>query len=380
MKTKILRALCIPMIIAILLSLAACAGGGTTSGGNTSSGTSTSDAGDSGSSTDATAQKVTWRAQTVEVAGTERYACTENFVNLVSEATGGNFTIELYAADTLYSQAGLIEAVQQGVTEGAFTSSDYHSGIEPMLKLQAYRPSDNWNDFNLDETFFEKIEPLVQEAFDNMGGLVYASTVLDLPGESFHSNKPIHTLADFKGLLIRSGGLGQELYAALGGSIVSMPMGEVYTAAKLGTVDAFEVGGYIDNYQNAFQEVVKYNIEPALHATAGILVGQFLVNEDAWNALPDEYKEVINECAKENREYTFNHLTEKNEEAKQYFTDAGVETITLSDEDVSTAKELAAEAVRGYWGQSELSDEFLTAYVQFLNDNGFEDIAAKVAK
>lgn len=323
--------------------------------------------------------KVTWRAQSVETSGTERQNCVENFAKLVSEATDGNFTIEVFSAGTLYGQEDLVDAVSNGVTECAFTSNDYHSGIEPMLKLAAFRSSDLWNDITLDEAFLEMYEPLVKKAYDTMG-LVYVGNVLTLPGECFMSNKKIETISDFKGVLVRSGGLGQELYSALGASVVSMPMGDVYSAAKLGTIDAFEVGGYADNYGNALHEVCKYIIEPTPHSTSGVEVGNMVVNADAYNALPDEYKQVLAESCKENRAYTFEHLTKAGEEAREVILAGGVECITFSEEDFETIKATAAETLQGYWGQSELTDEFLTLYVTFLNDNGYSDVAAKVQK
>lgn len=333
----------------------------------------------SGSGSEGDSPKITWRAQSVETSGTERQNCVEHFAQLVSEATGGNFTIEVFSAGTLYGQEDLIEAVSNRVTECAFTSNDYHSGIEPMLKLAAFRSSDIWNDYDLDEKFLAMYEPLVKEAYDAMG-LVYVGNVLDLPGECFMSNVKIETIDDFKGVLIRSGGLGQELYSALGASVVSMPMGDVYSAAKLGTIDAFEVGGYADNYGNALHEVCKYVIEPTPHSTSGVEVGNLVVNADAYNELPDSYKQVLADCCKENRAYTFDRLTVAAEEAREVILSGDVECITLSDEDFNTIKKIAAQTLRNYWDQSELTNEFLTLYTQFLNENGYADVAAEIQK
>lgn len=174
----------------VLSALSACGG---------SAGDSTAD---TGGSAEGDSPKITWRAQSVETSGTERQNCVEHFAQLVSDATDGNFTIEVFSAGTLYGQEDLIEAVSNRVTECAFTSNDYHSGIEPMLKLAAFRSSDLWNDYELDEAFLAMYEPLVKEAYDAMG-LVYVGNVLDLPGECFMSNVKIETVDDFQGVLIR---------------------------------------------------------------------------------------------------------------------------------------------------------------------------------
>ncbi len=347
-------------------ALAGCAGGGTQTGTSANT-TAPSD------------QTIKWRAQSTEVAGTARYECTQYFCDKIKEATGGKFEIELYAADTLYPTMNTMEAVGQGVTEAGFTSGDYQAGKEPMLKLQAYRPADPWDDFDTANQFFLQNEPLVEEAYKNLG-VIYAATVLALPNESFHSNKPINSLADYKGLKVRSSGLGQELYQALGAAVVNMPMGDIYQAMKLNTIDAFEAGGYIDNFQSALQEVVSYNIEPALHCSAAIMVGQLLVNQSAWDSLPEDIKAAIPAVAEDARKHTYDFLTEENQKGKQQFEDAGVENITLPDADISQAKEIAAGTLKAYWGKSDLSDRFLDLYIKFLNDNGYETVAKAVEK
>ena len=117
-------------IIAILLVLVLAAGclAGCSSGGKSSS----------------KQEQVTWRAQSEENSGTNRFMAIEHFAELVKEKTNGNFVIEVYSAGTLYTQEALVDSVNYAVTECAFTSNDYHSGIEPMMKLAAFRSSDLW--------------------------------------------------------------------------------------------------------------------------------------------------------------------------------------------------------------------------------------------
>ena len=368
MKRKLAFILACVLAIA---TLTACGGGDKPAAEPGASGNDGGEAGD--------LPKVTWRAQSVETSGTNRQTCVEHFAQLVSDATDGRFTIEVYSAGTLYGQEDLVEAVNNRVTEAAFTSNDYHSGIEPMLKLAAFRSSDLWVDESLDEAFLTMYEPLVKKAYETMG-LTYVGNVLDLPGECFMSNARIESLSDFNGVLIRSGGLGQELYGALGGAVVTMPMGDVYSAAKLGTIDAFEVGGYSDNYGNALHEVAKYIVEPTPHSTSGVEVGNLVVNTDAYNELPEEYKKVLEDCCRENRSYTFNFIHEADVETRQVLLDNGIECLTFSDEDFQEIKATAARTLQLYWGKSQLTDEFLNLYIQFLNDNGYADVAAEIQK
>ena len=51
--------------------------------------------------------------------------------------------------------------------------------------------------------------------------------------------------------------------------------------------------------------------------------------------------------------------------------DNGIECLTFSDEDFQEIKATAARTLQDYWGKSQLTDEFLNLYIQFLNDNGY---------
>lgn len=366
------------LILAVVLAfscLTACGGSkdSGSSSGSTSSSTST------GGDKTEELPEITWRCQSVENAGTPREEAVYHYADLVKEATGGKFTIEVYDAGTLYAQDELIEAVKNGVTECAVTSNDYQAGIEPMLKMAAFRPADPWSDEATDEEFLAMFEPLVREAYEKMG-LVYVGNVEHLPIECFMSNVKIESLDDFNGLLIRTAGLAQELYQAMGGSAVNMPMGDVYSAAKLGTIDAFEVSTYADNYGNALHEVCKYVIEPTPHNTAGTQVGNFVVNPAAYDKLPEEYKQALADCCAPSRANCWKTLTEASAEAREKILATGVELCQLTDEEFDTIHKLAAETMVGYWGKSEACDEFLTIYIEFLESKGYEDVAAIMKK
>jgi TRAP-type C4-dicarboxylate transport system substrate-binding protein len=326
------------------------------------------------------AEPIKWQVQTSEVAGTAKYKCSEHFAELVNEKTNGRLQIELFSADTLYPTLNVIEIVTYNMNPAALTSGDYHSGKEIMLKVETSRPSDPWHKrFDLDQEFYERIEPLTRKAYEN-SGVYFVGSVQAMPGEAFHSTVPINTLSDFKGLRVRTAGLGQELYESFGAAVTLMPMGDVYTAMKLGTVQACEVGGFVDNYALALFEVAKFNIEPALHAPAGFNAGHLIVNKDAWAAVPDDIKTILHECAMENRDWSWHFLNSQNDEYQKLFEDAGTKTIYLSDADIAQAGDNAAQNLKNYWGRSKLLDEFLAIYVDFLEEKGFQEVADKIRK
>src|SRR3546814_10201794 len=60
-------------------------------------------------------------------------------------------------------------------------------------------------------------------------------------------NKEINSVDDFKGLKMRTPGLGGEVLTKMGGTVVNMPAGEIFTALQTGAIDATEwIGPYND--------------------------------------------------------------------------------------------------------------------------------------
>jgi TRAP-type C4-dicarboxylate transport system substrate-binding protein len=107
----------------------------------------------------------------------------------------------------------------------------------------------------------------------------------------FYLRKPVKGLADFSGLKVRSTFIWDGLIKALGANPVNLPLPEVYTSMERGVIDAFitvETG--VMNYR--FQEVTKYVVYPGFgHPASGVLI-----NLDAWKALPDDLKKLVEQA------------------------------------------------------------------------------------
>ena len=240
-------------VLMLLSLLTACGSASNTAADSSApSASNTSDSAPASEGASAALPTVRWTVQSCDTTGTSRYIALEQLCERLKDATDGKFTIDLYSGGTLFAIDTTIDSVKNGLANAAFTSGDYHAGMEPMLKIAIYRCCDNWtDDFTLDEELYQRIDDLNRVAYEQMG-LVYVGSALMSPGEIFMSTKEINSSDDFNGMLIRSSGLGADLYAQLGAGIVTMPMADVYQATKLGTIDAFEVASWSDNYSYAY--------------------------------------------------------------------------------------------------------------------------------
>ena len=104
--------------------------------------------------------------------------------------------------------------------------------------------------------------------------------------------KEIKSVNDLKGLKMRlGGGLFGEAMAKLGVVSQNMPAGDVYQALEKGTLDATEFVGPHDDQKLGFNKVAPYYYYPGWWE-GGAELG-FFVNAKAYNALPAEYKEMV---------------------------------------------------------------------------------------
>lgn len=103
-------------------------------------------------------------------------------------------------------------------------------------------------------------------------------------------NKPVSTLADFKGLKIRSSAMFEPILKKLGVSTVTTAPGDIYTALEKGVVDGFCYPYGPAFIEKSWHEVVKYVVEPPLpYQTTGIL----LANAKTWDGLSPQVKKEV---------------------------------------------------------------------------------------
>jgi len=104
-------------------------------------------------------------------------------------------------------------------------------------------------------------------------------------------NKKIDKL-DFTGLKIRVTPVYKDVVEALGGTTVTTPPGEVYTALERGVVDGYgwPITGIFDL---GWEKVTKFRLEPPFYSVEV----NVLVNLDVWKGLSEAQRKVLSEAA-----------------------------------------------------------------------------------
>jgi len=160
--------------------------------------------------------------------------------------------------------------------------------------------------------------------------------VSDMP---LYSRKPVRTLADFKGLKIRTHSAMALFTEQLGASNVFIPGGEVYMALSNGTVDAATWGNYATMVDKKWYEVAKYVILPQI-----IYMFQnddITINKETFNKLPDDLKGILQSAAEAATWELVQGNMLANDAAWKIMESAGVKIINLPPADVGKMIEAA---------------------------------------
>ena len=162
------------------------------------------------------------------------------------------------------------------------------------------------------------------------------------------SNKPIHSLADFNGLRIRtqSNEIHQAIFNALGASATIINFSELYTAMEQGTVDAQE-NPYVNINSNAYYEVQDYLVE----TNHVFQLAALLVSDSTYNKLTDEQKEWVDQAAAYAADVEWEATEADNEAAKQACIEAGMTFVEMDHDELLAATESVYDAYKDQYGE-----------------------------
>jgi C4-dicarboxylate-binding protein DctP len=258
----------------------------------------------------------------------------EYFKKLAEERTKGRVKVELYPNSSLFKDGEEMEALQLGSVQMLAPSL---AKFGP-LGVRAFEV------FDLPFIFDDRAElhkvtagPVGAALFKKLEskgivGLAY----WDNGFKVMSANKPIRTLADYKGLKMRiqsSKVLGDEI-KALGAIPQVMAFSEVYQALQTGVVDGTE-NPPSNFYTQKMQEVQKY-LALTNHGYLGYAV---IVNKKFWDALPADIRTTLEGAMRDATRFTNDIAQKENDDALEAVRKSGkTEILTPTPEQKAALK------------------------------------------
>lgn len=294
---------------------------------------------------EAAAAEPAFEPQTVKLAlvvneGTPVADCSKKFAEAVTEKTNGDITIEVFAGGVLGAETELKEAVANGTVQmvnlgwsllsNVFSYSMSYIGYYELPNREAMNPF-----------FAGEDAQQLYDAYEKATGVRVISTNWQQGNRHTIATRSFSNLDELKGLVIRTpAGVTLDLNAwtAWGAAPTGMALSEVYSAIEQGVIEAVECPlDYLWNYK--FNEAGAKYLMLTGHQLYNNLVA---VNAEWFDALPEEYKQIIIDCANEAGDEQTKLVIEQENGYIQKFKDAGVEVVEISDDVKAQLKELVA--------------------------------------
>ncbi|WP_405229594.1 TRAP transporter substrate-binding protein [Lentisalinibacter sediminis] len=213
-----------------------------------------------------------------------------NLARRIEEVSGGRIKVHVYAAGELVPPFEVFDAVSQGTAELGHGAAYYWKGkVEAGQFFTSIPFGLNSHEMN-GWLFYGGGMDLWRETYDRFNLVPHAAgnTGVQMGG---WFNKPIETFADLDGLKMRIPGLGGEVLRRAGGTPVSLPGGEIFTALQTGNIDATEWVGPYNDVAFGLNKAARYYYYPGWHEPGPTL--ECIVNKDAWASLPPDLQAVI---------------------------------------------------------------------------------------
>ncbi|MCK9689544.1 TRAP transporter substrate-binding protein [Scleromatobacter humisilvae] len=213
------------------------------------------------------------------------------FKELAEQRTGGKVKVEVYPNSQLYKDKEEMEALQLGSVQmlapslskfGPLGVKEFEVFDLPFLfkDTQAFK---NVTEGDLGKQLFAKLEP------KGIRGMAY----WDNGFHDMSANKPLHRVADFKGLKMRiqSSKVLEAQMRALGAIPQVMAFSELYQGLQSGVVDGTE-GTFSNFWTQKLYEVQKH----LTLSNHGHLAYAAIVNKKFWDGLPADIRTTLDGC------------------------------------------------------------------------------------
>jgi tripartite ATP-independent transporter DctP family solute receptor len=242
----------------------------------------------------------------------------------LSKATNGRLTIKVFNNSALGSEKDTIEQTKLGALAMTRVNIAPMNNICPETIVPTmpflFRSTEHMRKV-LDGAIGEEILKSC-EAQGFVGLAFYDSGARSL----YTVKKPVHTIADAKGLKIRvqQSDLWVALLEAMGANATPMPFGEVYTALKTGLVDGAE-NNYPSYESSRHFEVARYYAKTE-HSMAPEML---LFSKKVWDGLSPADQALIRKAAKDSVPYMRKLWDEREAKSLATVKAAGAEIIEV---------------------------------------------------
>jgi TRAP-type C4-dicarboxylate transport system substrate-binding protein len=261
-----------------------------------------------------------------------------HFIDTVRQKSGGRVDFEYFPAEQLGKAKDLLALTVSGVTDIGFVGPSYVSDKMPLSGV-AELPGTFATSCSGTAAYWPMAKDglLARNEFAPNGVRILLAVVL--PPYQILTRGKLDTLADLKGLKLRSGGGAMDIAVRkLGAVPVRIAGPEVHEALTRGTLDGLVF---------PLAAVLQFNLQgPLKNATEGENFGGFavtyVISERRWKQLPADVQSAMTEAGEATTRHACAMADRDNQPALEKLRGHGVRMVALSVADKAELKSLMA--------------------------------------
>jgi TRAP-type C4-dicarboxylate transport system substrate-binding protein len=288
------------------------------------------------------------------------------FVEAIDKMSNGQIKIKLFGVGSIVPVPEMLNAVRSGALEMAMIPEGFFHKLVPVGEVAglpfAFR--------NIHEAryfmYYKGLADMLKEGYAKFNAYHF-------PYESYPvgiiSKKPLRAVKDFEGAKLRGYGVMAEWITQMGGSTVTIPGGELYTALATGVVDGAHWGDAGPMYIMKFHEILKNYMLPEPIQGAW---NNLLINMDVWKKLTPEQQQIFRTAAlAEGSRSTINTRIISETSLKKMVSDWDVKVNTVSDEEIQKMTDIAMNVWDKLAKKDPVNAKAINNMKDFLKELGY---------
>ncbi|MBX6376761.1 MAG: TRAP transporter substrate-binding protein DctP [Acetobacteraceae bacterium] len=309
------------------------------------------------------------------------FGTAEGIARRVAQLTENRFQIRVFPGGEIAPPFAALDAVQSGSVECCHTAAYYYVGKEPSFAILTAFP------------FGLTTRQLTAWFRHGGGNQLTAELLRDYSVVGFTAGdtgaqmggwfrNEVRSLQDLQGLKFRIAGFAGQVFQRLGAAPTQVPAADIYPSLERGVLDAVEFVGPHDDEKLGFVRVARYYYAPGFWEPGARL--HFMVNQRAWDALPDSYKHAIEVACAEADSEMVSRYDNSNPQALRRLIAAGAQLRFWPREIMQAAWRAAAEVTEETASRNERFKKFWESYRRYraeeyqwfrIAENSFENFA-----
>lgn len=284
----------------------------------------------------------------------------------ITTATDGRLTVQVFGAGELVPPFEAFDAVASGAADLYHAAEYYWQGKSTAFNFFAGVPFGMTTAEHNAWIYHRGGQELWDEVSASFGVKAFMAGNSSAQAGGWF-NKEINSVDDLKGLKMRIPGFGGKVIDEVGGTAVTLPGGEIFSALQSGAIDAGEMAGPWIDLGFGFYKAAKYFYNPGFQEpTSAESLG---VNLDLWNDLSAADQEVIRlAAAQENVMNPADFIANHARSLEILLNEHGVELRSFPDEVMIELGKATKVVLADAAAADPLTGKVHAAYMDFLDE------------